>query len=380
MRMKRRLTALALALLMVLALVPQRSAAAGSVYFTALNDRLLDLSDETMPFWSGGVLYVSSVVCSEPELGINYARSRDKTTISLFKSRRVLIFDLAESSCYDSVGNVYDASVIVRGEAVFLPMALLAKVFDLSYSVNRVSLGYLVRVCDENAVLSDASFLDAADAPMAQRYARYERARTPAEPEPEPEPEPKPEPTEPVERQKYTLYFAVEVTDAQAVERLEALLPEGAGVTFLFSPEQAAQNGALLRRLPAEGHGVALLVDGAQGEEEALAQLTRGNAAMWRAANRMTRLVYVKNAARTLSAVEQAGYCPILFQADFSAARAPGGTQTMKSLLRTAGRSENTCRALLGTDEALLLALADGLELLGAEDCTLLRLNELTAR
>lgn len=379
--MKKRMLAAALTLILVLALLPQRSAAAGAVYFTAINDRLLDLSDDTMPFWSGGMLYVSSVVCSEPELGINYARSRDKTTISLFKSRKVLIFDLAESSCYDSGGNVYDTNVIVRGDAVFLPMEVLAKAFDLTYSVNRVSLGFLVRVCDENAVLSDASFLDAAGAPMAQRYAKYERARVPDEPEPEPTPEPEPEvPAQPVERKKYTLYFAVEVTSAQAVDELLSTVGENAGLTFLFSPEQAEQNGELLRRLPSEGHSVALLADGAQGEEAVLAQLAAGNEAVWRASNRMTRLVYVRNASKTVSTVEAAGYCAIRFQTDFSGARAPGGVQTMKSVLRTAEQNENVCRAFLGTDEALLLSLADGLARLREEDCTLLRINELTAR
>lgn len=377
--MKKRLSALALALLLAFALLPQSSAVADSVYFTAINDRLLDLNDDTMPFWSGGVLYVSSVVFSEPELGINYARSRDKTTISLFKNRKVLIFDLAEPGCYDSVGNVYDASVIVRGEAVFLPMALLAKVFDLTYSVNRVDLGYLVRVCDENAVLSDVGFLDAAVSPMAQRYAKYERAHTPAEPEPEPN-TPQPADPEPTERKTYTLYFAVEVTDAQAVDTLLALVGEDVGLTFLFTPEQAAQNGALLRRLPTEGHSIALLVDGSQGGEEALAQLAEGNAAMWRTANRMTRLVYVRGAAKALSAVEEAGYCSLRFQTDFSGARAPGGTKTMKSVLRTAEQNGNSCRALLGTDASLLHAVADGLEQLRAEDCTLLRMTELTAR
>lgn len=373
--------ALLFALVLLLALTPQRSAAAGAVYFTSINDRLLDLSDDTMPFWSGGVLYVSSVVCSEPELGINYARSRDKTTISLFKSRKVLIFDLAEGSCYDSAGVVYDASVIVRGDAVFLPMEVLAAAFDLTYSVNRVSLGFLVRVCDENAVLSDAAFLDAAGSPMAQRYAKYERAHAPEEPEPEPDdPEPEPVDPTPVERKKYTLYFAVEVTDAQSVEAILELVGENAGLTFLFTPEQAGQNGALLRRLPAEGHSVALLVDGAQGEQQVLAQLQAGNEAMWRAANRMTRLVYVRNASKTVSAVEAAGYCALRFQSDFSGARAPGGVQTVKSILRTAGQNGNTCRVLLGTDAALLLSLADGLTRLSEEDYTLLRLTELTAR
>ena len=60
---------------------PQRNEAETTVYFTAVNDQLLpDLSDETMPFWSGGRLYVPSTVITGTDLGLFYSRSRDKST------------------------------------------------------------------------------------------------------------------------------------------------------------------------------------------------------------------------------------------------------------------------------------------------------------
>jgi len=59
--MTRKVKAFLCALLMVLTLaMPQMggSAAAASVIYTAMNDSLLELSDETMPFWSGSYLYL----------------------------------------------------------------------------------------------------------------------------------------------------------------------------------------------------------------------------------------------------------------------------------------------------------------------------------
>ena len=58
---KMRAYAFLLASLLALALLPAAGRAVLSdVYFTAVNEQLLDLSSETMPFWSDGVLYVSS--------------------------------------------------------------------------------------------------------------------------------------------------------------------------------------------------------------------------------------------------------------------------------------------------------------------------------
>ena len=54
------LAALFCAALMLQLAVP--AAAAGSVYFTAVNKNVLKLSDATMPFWSGGYLYVPSSI------------------------------------------------------------------------------------------------------------------------------------------------------------------------------------------------------------------------------------------------------------------------------------------------------------------------------
>ena len=67
----RRTAALAMTLLLLVLLVPGPGWAAGAgVYFTAANEQLMDLNSETMPFYSNGVLYVSSRVFEGGELGL----------------------------------------------------------------------------------------------------------------------------------------------------------------------------------------------------------------------------------------------------------------------------------------------------------------------
>ena len=72
--MRRKLAALLLCLLLVFQLSPVPSGAAETVYFTAVNKNVLTLSDDTMPFWSGGYLYVPSTIFTGVgrDLGVSY--------------------------------------------------------------------------------------------------------------------------------------------------------------------------------------------------------------------------------------------------------------------------------------------------------------------
>ena len=70
---KRIVAALLCALLMLSDI--QWAQAAGTVYFTAVNETVLELSDANMPFWSNGYIYVSSNMFADKELGISYSNN-----------------------------------------------------------------------------------------------------------------------------------------------------------------------------------------------------------------------------------------------------------------------------------------------------------------
>ena len=69
--MKRRFAAALLALALLAALCPPVSAE-DQVYFTAVDERVLDLNDATMPFWFGGYLYVAATVFRESGVGYSF--------------------------------------------------------------------------------------------------------------------------------------------------------------------------------------------------------------------------------------------------------------------------------------------------------------------
>ena len=60
--MKRRAAALLLCLLLAFQLSLSPARAADRVYFTAAGSYILPLSDNTMPFWSGGYVYIASSI------------------------------------------------------------------------------------------------------------------------------------------------------------------------------------------------------------------------------------------------------------------------------------------------------------------------------
>ena len=376
MRTVRRCLSLILAVLMLASLAPEPAAAVDTVYFTAVNDTLLDLNDETMPFWSGGVLYVAYTAFDGTDLGIFYARSRDKLTVVLYNQRYgALVCDFAAGTIYDnSSKQVFSGAALTRNDVVFLPLDAVCRFFNLDYSYTRISYGYLVRIKSDSVVLSDATFIDAASAPMAQRYTRYERAHTsedigsgsaPANSGPEPAAE-------------RTVYLAVESTDAAYSAQVLSTL-SASRAAFLFAPQSLEGADDLLRRLAVTGCAMALRIDASEGAKRALESIEEANRALWEAATVKTRLVRLENASEeTAAAVAEAGYCPLRFALDFGGGGVPVSRMSSR-ILAAADANGGSCCVFLGTDETASSDLSPLLAGLRSGNCTPARLNEVIA-
>ena len=370
----KRLLSLLLSVLMLCTLLPPRASAAPTLYFTAVNDRMCDLSDETMPFWQNGLLYVAGATVDGPDdLGIRYSYNQEKSVAILYKGQRVLYCDLTAGTMENNrTGEQYAGSPIVRSGMVFFPITALAKIFDLKYSSTKIAYGYLLRIRDDNAVLSDEYFIDAATDPIQKRYAQYERAHAAAEQENE-----TPAQVEtPVRRDDLTVYLLLPAANGSMLTQLLSTLENcQSHATLLLTPELLESAGDGVRRAAATGNAVALCIS-AETADEALAQIERGNDALWRAASLRTRLVYLESADKTLrAAVVGAGYCPITINtSDFTRS----GTHWADTALKWAGRSTSV-RLYLGAESGVSSALGTALSRLRAENCTIAALNEVTA-
>lgn len=370
----KRLLSLLLSVLMLCTLLPPRASAAPTLYFTAVNDRMCDLNDETMPFWQNGLLYVAGATVDGPDdLGIRYSYNQEKSVAILYKGQRVLYCDLTAGTMENNrTGEQYAGSPIVRSGMVFFPITALAKMFDLKYSSTKIAYGYLLRIRDDNAVLSDEYFIDAATDPIQKRYAQYERAHAAAEQENE-----TPAQVEtPVRRDDLTVYLLLPAANGFMLTQLLSTLENyQSHATLLLTPELLESAGDGVRRAAATGNAVALCIS-AETADEALAQIERGNDALWHAASLRTRLVYLESADRTLrAAVVGAGYCPITINtSDFTRS----GTHWADTALKWAGRSTSV-RLYLGAESGVSSALGTALSRLRAENCTIAALNEVTA-
>ena len=374
MTRRKRLLSLLLSVLMICMLLPPRASAAPTLYFTAVNDRMCDLNDETMPFWQNGLLYVAGATVDGPDdLGIRYSYNQEKSVAILYKGQRVLYCDLTAGTMENNrTGEQYAGSPIVRSGMVFFPITALAKMFDLKYSSTKIAYGYLLRIRDDNAVLSDEYFIDAATDPIQKRYAQYERAHAAAEQENE-----TPAQVEtPVRRDDLTVYLLLPTANGSMLTQLLSTLENyQSHATLLLTPELLESAGDGVRRAAATGNAVALCIS-AETADEALAQIERGNDALWRAASLRTRLVYLESADKTLrAAVVGAGYCPITINtSDFTRS----GTHWADTALKWAGRSTSV-RLYLGAESGVSSALGTALSRLRAENCTIAALNEVTA-
>lgn len=302
--MKKRVVALLLCVVSCLLLMP--ASGATGVYFVAVDDSyILEVTDETMPFWDGGYLYVDSRVfkgLSLPQGTLYHTHNTSKGVLALYvtESVRSLVFNLVDNTTQDNGGNFYHRGAIQKGDVVFLPIALVANYFDLRYTVSQVAYGTLVRLTvEQDPVLSDRAFADAALDQVRARYQEYVKSQTP-----ETDTSPTPPPTtpgssavEPEVPQGKDLYLTIRVADADVLTQWISLLDSAAqGATFFFDAQALldSDSGDALRQLRGKGYGVGLVVDGAL-KDDLDSQLTAGQAALFQATTTTTRMVTIDN-------------------------------------------------------------------------------------
>lgn len=277
MRGGKKLVSWLLVLALAVALVPQRGRAVLSgVYLTAVNEKVMDLDAETMPFWSKGVLYVSNRMFEGTYLGVNYVRNNAMNLAVLYTPRIDLRFDLENGTAFDKQGNYYAGQAIVRGDVVFFPLEMVCKYFNLNWSYSETDTVPLIRITDSSATLPVADFIDAAGSTMLERYNAYEKLVL----EQQAQTGPQEPPIHVAAGQR--VYLLVESTAPEATRSVMEKLGTDQQATFLLTAEQMA-DGDLLRGLVAGGHGVALLLQGTT-EQAVEEEIQQGRALLWQAA------------------------------------------------------------------------------------------------
>lgn len=351
-----RLTAVLLALVLTLCLAGgEGSAVLENVYFSAANEQLLELNSETMPFYSGGELYISSKFFEDTDLGVRYVKNSSMGLAVLYTTKVDLRFDLVNRTVYDKTGTMHSGRAIEKNGYVFFPVELVCDFFGLRWTMTATESVPMVRLRSDDSVLSDRRFTDAASSQMATRYAAYEKL---VESSRQPEND-DPPPIQAAEGQK--VYLILRSRSPETTREAVELLGENRA-TFLLTCEQMA-DGDLLRLLVGKGHGAALLAQGetAEAVEDEIAaarELMRG------ATYGLLQLVWYEGEADVASLLEEQGCVAVRAEVDRRGTPVRSHTRAV-TLLSIIGRHREDLPVYLGYDEDCkegLVDLVDGLE------------------
>ncbi len=287
--------ALLCALALCLVMATSAWGSSGTIYFTAVNDRLLSLTSDTMPMWSGGALYVPYTVfdagSTSVSLGVSCSYSSTGNTLTVYNLRKMLVYDMNAGSARDQhSGQTYSARAITRNGRIYVPVAFTCDFFDLGWSNTYTEYGNLIRITSSAAVLSNADFIDAGSVWMASRLKEYLQNQYPGPADTPPEPSASaPEETEP-DGENSQVYLAFRCDTGQAAQEiLDTLDGTGSRALFFLPADALADNGDLIRRIVGTGHSLGLATD-ADTAEAALSELESGNRMLARMARTQTRM------------------------------------------------------------------------------------------
>lgn len=296
----RRLTAYLLSALLIFQLTLPPARAADRVYFTAVGSYVLPLSDNTMPFWSGGYVYVpSSIFTGTGRESLNVSQVIDSSLewVVLYSGTggRSLTFNLSSNCALDNNGTAYYPGAILRNGTMFVPASTVSRYFDLTYSVIEVERGSMVWLRPQSYSVSDKFYANAAQYQLNTVYNDYIRAK---EATPPPQETPPATPLRPSSSNEEApaldgKRIALCLTAEDAAAMADAL--GGLGAAFFFTPEELAEQGETLRRLAAAGQSIGILADAGDPERTVAEQLEAGNAALFQATCGKTRLARIEN-------------------------------------------------------------------------------------
>ena len=254
----RKLLALLLCLVLVCGLITTASGSA-NVYFMAVNDTLVPVTQENMPIVVGGTLYVPYIMFSlrhngNINLGITAQYSTTRRTVMVSQGQRAVIFDPIADACYDLDGVPLDGRAILRNSMAYIPLDWVCEHFGIiSYSVVRTAYGTLVRVTNHLAIYSDGDFVKAAAEMLKENYRDYlksldQSGRYPSGGGPVESGRPE---TGPVVYPAFVGGNAI----GEVAQILEDHNQRG---LFLLTVEEMSRDRALIRRLVGAGHLVGL--------------------------------------------------------------------------------------------------------------------------
>ena len=138
--------------------------ASARVCFTAVNDKVLPISEGTMPVFYDGMAYVPYSVFTSNSMGIYYAADSAGNSVMLYSSgENAVIFESDTGQSYDLAGNEFAYPAKWRNGTVFVPAVTVCNVFGFSVSYISGEDYSILRINSQSSSLTDSQFAAAAE-------------------------------------------------------------------------------------------------------------------------------------------------------------------------------------------------------------------------
>ena len=268
--MKKRIPAVLIALCLVAAFMPTVSRAAVTPYFMAINDTLLPFNDSTMPFVSGGEIFVPDKIFE----GVNlFSIGSDSLEfVRLYGgTARYVDFYTARGVTEDQDGNVLPWPSAKRvGRRFYLPLRQVCDYFGFNYEINEVTRDiipeqqmYVVRIIS-SALLNGPTFVGINRNAIRTAYNEY-YAPPPPTPSPTPTSRPPAPPqivAPPPRYDSVTIhlsFFDISAGSAGSIlDLLDIQEESGYHSCFFVTGEDIAGDPGLIRRISGSGHMIGI--------------------------------------------------------------------------------------------------------------------------
>ena len=349
-------------------------AEAETAYFTAVNDTLFELSDATMPFWSGGNLYVPSTVFSSSDVGVSYAYGAGEKKAMLYRDNTALLFDLANGGVLTQNGVSYAFSAITKNGYVFFPGAFVCAYFTLSFTIIETDYIPLVRIKNSDATFKDSVFVSKADVFLSSRYNKYIQSKQTTSSDSGQQTDDSDDTPEETSKNSVTVCMAFTAGDSVSVI-LDRLSGYGFKAAFFFTADEMEGSDDLLRRIAAEGHTVGITVDGTISAARAEREIERANALLRTYTGAATRIILLSDGTYPKSALVSDGYCVFTANVDAQALGTTGASRAASVIKRIAAK-KSYARVLMTGDGVSASALTTLLPRLREDKYSVRAVNE----
>lgn len=348
MKKGKNLLAAVLSLVLCLSIFVPIPAGASTPVFVAVNDRVLEISADTTPIWIENEIYIPYSILDAKSNGVrwglycSYIKTDNFLTVYDVDQRLFLDFDLRAGTCYDSLtGEKFAPGAVLRGSRPYLPLKLICEYFGLEYSYQEIKQGKLLRIKNEDVVLSDEVFIEAASNVLNLRLKEYNQSIGLESPDPTPSAPGTPSGGESQVEKQVPTYLAFICDQADQLATLLLAL-EGRGVyaVIFVTPELVEERGDLMFWISGAGHTLGLVAEG-EDPDQIMQCLARGSRALEKEAFLRTAVVHAP--AEYLGWLEREGWVSWNSTLELVPGDGDGATSfARRTLTRLEGRTKAT--------------------------------------